>query len=551
MKKKICVLLLCAVAALPAAAQGWYDAYLFSQNHYGGTARSAAMGNALTAVGGDPGALTLNPAASAVSTYSQAFITPGYSLSTAYAIGTQAEIDGQKTIIGYGDGLNTTYGRMKLPNVGEILVYDTGRRSGLKRWALGIVLNSTQDYTGRFNAGGVNPYNSYAASLASSADGFAADDLGQGTWDYVSDPARCPSWVDMVGYRSYMINGVTGRPGTYMAVTETMDQNGNFRLAAPIYQKYGRQNYGYKYDWAFNLSANFSDWLYVGANIGLTSLRYQCNEYWYEAPETPADFPDIQFSDGTAYRFESLRMKRNYRAEGRGAYLKTGVIARPFAGLRLGAAIQTPTLMTISERYGYSGEVSLSGRAPTSAQSPEDTWDYELISPFRANFGIAYTFGSVAILSADYELANYSRARLGSVDDDYYSNNTSFGYANQDIREFLGRSDAFRVGFELKPTPQLAIRAGYNYTTSGIKNDKAAQTLASFGFGYASTGSFYVDGALRFRFQPQEYLIPYYYYTQAEGREFYVKDVDYAVLTPEISVKSTVAELFVTLGWRF
>ena len=275
MKKSICILLLTAAAALPAAAQGWYDAYLFGQNHYGGTARSAAMGNAMTAVGGDPGSIGLNPAGSSVASYSQVFITPGYTLSSSYAIGTQADLDGQTVTLGYGDGLQTTYGRMKLPNAGEILVWDTGRRTGLKRWALGIALNSSQDFTGRFNAGGVNRYNSYAASLASSADGFSADDLGQGTWDYVSDPAHCPTWVDMVGYRSYMINGVTGRPGTYMAVTESLDEAGNFRLAAPIYQKYGRQTRGYKYDWAINLSADISDRLYLGANLGFVSMNYR------------------------------------------------------------------------------------------------------------------------------------------------------------------------------------------------------------------------------------------------------------------------------------
>lgn len=548
MKRSICILLLAAAAALPAAAQGWYDAYLFGQNHYGGTARSAAMGNAMTAVGGDPGAIGLNPAASAVSSYSQVFITPGYTLSSSYAVGTQADMDGQATIIGYGDGLQTTYGRMKLPNVGQILVYDTGRRTGLKRWAIGIALNSTQDFTGRFNAGGVNRYNSYAASLASSADGFSADDLGQGTWDYVSDPAHCPTWVDMVGYRSYMINGVTGRPGTYLAMTESMDEAGNFRLAAPIYQKYGRQTRGYKYDWAFNLSFDISDRLYLGANLGIISMNYRSTEYWYEAPDNPGDFPDIQFSDGTSFRFESLRMQRDYQAKGSGVYFKAGFLARPFAGLRIGAAIQTPTAMNITERYGYTGEVNLTGSPVRKSNSPEDEWAYRLVTPLRVNAGLAYTFGSVAVLSADYEMANYAKSRYKAIDG---YEDSGFNYPNQDIRTNLGTSHAVRVGFELKPVQPMAIRVGYNYTTSGIKGDKASTSLASFGLGYSSAGSFYIDGALRFRFLPQEYLIPYYYYTCVDGQPFYIKDVDDAVLTPEISIKSVVAEALVTLGWRF
>ena len=52
--------------AAGAGAQGWVDALNYSETDYLGTARSVGMGNAMTAVGGDLGSLTFNPAGSAV-----------------------------------------------------------------------------------------------------------------------------------------------------------------------------------------------------------------------------------------------------------------------------------------------------------------------------------------------------------------------------------------------------------------------------------------------------------------------------------------------------
>ena len=52
--------------AFAAGAQNMYDGHTMSRNNYYGTARSVALGNAVTALGGDLGSVTYNPAGSAV-----------------------------------------------------------------------------------------------------------------------------------------------------------------------------------------------------------------------------------------------------------------------------------------------------------------------------------------------------------------------------------------------------------------------------------------------------------------------------------------------------
>ncbi|MBR4740361.1 MAG: hypothetical protein IK074_04290 [Bacteroidales bacterium] len=558
--KRIIMFVLGATLAFSAAAQTWQDALLFSENNYSGTARGVGMGNALTAIGGDAGSLIFNPAGSATASYSQFMITPGITFSFT---NTQASADNLEAY--KGESVGNTFARMKLPNIGIVLNMETGRRSGLRRMSFGFVVNSTNNFTGRFKTAGVNGDNSYAASLASSADGYAENVMANENWYFSGDPTRMPAWVDMTGYRSGMFNGVSGRDGAYVALTEIIDEDGNFRLAAPVYQQYGQQSYGAKTDAILNFAMDFSDRLYVGANLGITALRYNLSEFWSEMPDNPADFPTIRYSDGTTAQFESLRMNRKYRLNGNGLYLKVGALWRPVDGLRVAAAVQTPTILNLTERYGYSGEVTMSGKFQSSASSPEDEWIYALVSPFRANVGVAYTFGGKAVLSADYEFVHYGQARFKSRTSDYEYSVGNFSDVNLDIKDLLGPSHQLRVGAEFKINSDFSLRTGYNLTTGAQRNyldgniavplsseARLAQLKhsVSAGVGY-SFGSLFIDAAVRARFVPVDYVIPYNYYYAPNASQFYNKVVDDAILTPEIMVKSTLVDALVTLGWRF
>ena len=64
--KRTAITILLALCASGLFAQTAYDALMLSENSYEGTARSVAMGNAFTALGGDLGAVTINPAGSAM-----------------------------------------------------------------------------------------------------------------------------------------------------------------------------------------------------------------------------------------------------------------------------------------------------------------------------------------------------------------------------------------------------------------------------------------------------------------------------------------------------
>ena len=566
--KRLILFALGTALSVAASAQGWQDALLYSENEYGGTARSVAMGNALTAVGGDLGSIGLNPAGSAVAGYSQFTITPGLSISIANAVSAQPEL-------AFGDKVSTGFTRMKMPNVGFTIAMDTGRRTGLKRMTFGFVSNSTSDYTSRMYASGVNATNSFCGSLASLAAGYPEEALAgtssvYGWWNLDDYKATYGlPWETMVGYRSAIFGTVNGR---YLGLTDWDKDGKNSGVLAPLYQTYGFQTKGYKHDMVVNFGLNYSDTFYLGANLGLTVSKYGQSEYWAEAPNNDAEFPSIPFDENPDARFRSLEMKRIFEGRARGVYVKVGALWR-LGDFRLGAAVQTPTLMNVDTRMAWFGKARVEGVTLPSAQSPEWEDAYMLVSPLRANFGVAFTMGQVGLISVDYELANYGSSYFRSRSESgIYYENGYFDDANADIRDVLGTSHMLRVGAEFRLSPSFAIRGGYGFTTTPEKNylewvynaatgtdqlkvipltsqERAAMCrhYFSLGCGY-SNGPLFVDAAVRLKGSLWQYFTPYVYYDY-EGTNYTNK---YSVdAVPEVSVNYKPLEVLLTLGWRF
>ena len=567
--KKILTITLGALVALSASAQSWQDALLFSENEYGGTARAVGMSNALTAVGGDMGSIGINPAGSAVAGYSQIALGMGLSLSVANATSADPEL-------AFGDQVKTNFTRMKMPNIGFVMGMETGQRHGLRRITFGFLSNSTADYTGRMYASGVNSTNSYCGSVASRAAGYPESAVSGSDWWNLdqADATYGLPWDAMTSYRSGVI-GMVG--GQYLGLTDWDKGGGKTGVVAPLYQKYGFQTKGFKHDMVINMGFNWSDKFYLGANLGITRLSYGQGEYWYEAPDDPSTFPDIAFDENPHGRFQYLEGKRIFDAKGSGVYFKVGALWRPVAGLRVGAAIQTPTIMNVETRMAVSNQAVVSGVRLNASSSPE--WDdsYTLVSPWRFNAGVAYTLGKWALLSADWEVVNYGRSKFRLEDESavYYGQPQYILDANADIHDVLGASHMLRVGVEGNLTDALSLRAGYGLTTSGehaflayddngelrvypLTSDERAALMKhqiTLGAGY-KWGAFFADVALRYRIRPNQYFVPYQYYDYDASAGTYaytdkwVSD-DPAYQLPEVTARYKGFDAIVTLGMRF
>ena len=362
-----------------------------------------------------------------------------------------------------------------------------------------------------------------------------------------------------MGLQSGMISTFGDRTDEYAGITEsiyeTTDGSGNkfydIRLSDVIDQRYGRQASGSKYDMVFNIGFNISDKIFFGANLGIVSFDYKMNEYFKENALDPANF-GIAFGDGRTTNFEGLRYRYAYDAIGAGVYGKFGVIAVPVPGLRIGAAIQTPTSTRIKDHWQHAGDTYFTdSHYNASAQSPQGEYTYKLVSPFRFNVGVAYTFGNIGLVSADYEMCNYSSMRYREVDT---NDNSAFEGTNRDIADYAGASHMLRIGAEIRPVASLAVRVGYNLTTTGERQldefgkkqmpKNADRHAVSAGLGFSSKGSFFADLAVRGNFLNREYIYPYADYI-FDGAGNTVS------LTPEILNKRSLWDVVLTFGFRF
>lgn len=576
MKRTIFTALL-SLTAIAAGAQTMYDGLNYSQNNYYGTARSIGMGNAMTAVGGDLGSIVINPAGSAVAGYSQFTITPNLTISSMNASYSAYPVGGADR---FTNEQNKRLTRFSMPNIGLTFNWKTGNGSGLKAITYGLVVNGTNNFTGKMLAGGRNDKTSYQGAMAVAADGYDMDFLNGYSidkdgkrvdrgWDYPyyygddfqNDPnkGKFAPWNVIANAQAGSIAnyGDTDDPSyywRYKAATEGFsntgekDANGNYIydifLAGPLNQAYSRNITGSKYDVLFNVGFNFGDTFFVGANLGVTSLNYNYDECYKEAAENPSAF-EIDFGDKGKTCFSDYRTRYSYTADGSGVFGKIGFLWRPVDGLRVGAAVQTPTIMEINERWiqdvnlNYT-DASFNG----SAKTPEGEYSYRLRSPYRLNAGAAFTFAGMALVSADYEMTDYSTMKFISKDGGW--SNDTFSSLNDQIRNCMGVSHMVRVGAEFKPLPEIAVRAGYNFTTTpeyvyeGNSKTKLNDRINAFsvGLGYSSNGSFFADIAARMTMLADEYISPYADYLSN-------------LASPMILNKRDIYNVTATIGWRF
>lgn len=525
-------------AAAGLGAQNITDAFRMSENNYYGTARSVAMGNAFTALGGDLGSAIINPAGTAVNGYSQFVITPSVGLLAGSATFNSSP-DAAAT---YGPESGISGAKAYLPNFGFVTVMNSSDKSSiLRRFSLGFVGSASAYYMDDMTASGNNNRTSYMGYLAADAtnSGIASSTF-EGLTPRSYQEINAWYWPVGIAWNTNMISNYTADDTRYVGAAQNVYSTG-LPVAGDLAQRLGRLSRGFKYDMVVNAGLNFLDWIYVGANLGIVTYNYQSDNFFREAAVNPADFAN-EFDSGTTY-FRDMVFKESLKSEGTGINLKLGtIITPPGTSWRFGAAIQTPTYFELKDELRYYGELNFTDDAFNAGPKRTDTgiFEYGFTAPFRCNFGTAYVLpGGSGVLSADYEYCNYHGMRFSTVDD-YTSD--EWNETNDYLRQYSGGQHHLRLGAEYKPAPEVAFRAGYTFATSPERDSygdapKAYTHSAAAGIGYSSAGSFFCDFAVRGTFRPTECYYPYPTYD--------------SYLSPEVLIDSRFWDILFTFGWRF
>lgn len=625
-------------------AQTMYDALDFGKDNYYGSARTMGMGNAVTAVGGDLGSIALNPAGSAVAGYSQFTISQGLTVSSTVSSWAPAysEYDGEQVFSGAVKGAKSRY---TLPNIGFNMRMETGESSGVKSWNfafLSTMTNNFLDYASArgYNAAGDNPqYTSMAGSLAV---GACNNSDGAGnmldpyclTWaepyNTVNGSGFYDRWQYITAYQGGMINYFMNwnqRDQAYHGASEfqsnleyALDEGGNkiqltdddgnpmfYDNGDPIYlmnctyfvpgrlnQVSKRIRSGSKNDITTNFGFNINDNLYLGVNLNIPIINYRYDELFSESPDNTWGaydvYPEMIQANGDyvaspAQQFLQSTYEYNYMADIAGINLGLGFIWLPVRNLRIGGAIKTPTAYTVEEKLYMTVDTRYANLS-RHGQSPVGEFTYNFRSPWSMNLGVAGTLGNLGMISADWQMTDYSVMKYSSGDE--FSPDDPYEVVNTLMNLFCGVSHTLRLGAEIRPLPFLSLRAGYTYTTNperyyydneGYLADaslyerdynyyqsgqaylldkkyyvKAPVTSVSCGVGFVSTGSFFADFAVRST-RSASYYSPYVTYLEATDTAgngvVDAKGDPYMVISPCTRSVRTLFDAILTLGWRF
>lgn len=432
------------------------DMFTLSQVNFGfGTARSMAMAGAFTSLGGDIASMGINPAGLGMYRSNDISFSPMMGFQSA---------DNSATAWGENE-----QSRFALSNLGVVFNLYENPSTRLVSVSMGLGYNRVADFNYRYgftsqSGASSAPYRSIADafSLMMGQSGLFPDNNGALNYDY----RDAYYWGGILAYNGYLLDVGEDNLGKFYTTADRLGVN------AGVGHTVGMQSRGSVGEYDISFGLNIDNKLYLGFTWGIQSVRWKQQMYYGE--DYLYDSAPV-YSDGAPLAQPAEWMDYNQAVEvkGTGMNAKIGLIYRPVEALRLGVALHTPTYYALERSYqAYMGtNLSFGGvgdTTPILEDYGENTWDF--YSPTRLMFGASYTFGRFAVLSVDYERDWYNGIRVKNIPMGF--DLTEDDYRHEFKTNFKG-SNTLRIGAEVKPLPNFALRAGYGVAEGALRNDKS------------------------------------------------------------------------------
>jgi hypothetical protein len=491
--------LLACLALLGSAgksfAQNEVDALRYSRTDFGGTARTIGLGGANVALGGDAGSLTSNPAGLGLFRRSEITVSGGINFN---------EIN--STV--YGSQASNSRNNLNIPGFSAVFATRKAddEEGDWRSSTFGVGYTRLNNFNRRTFYQATGPlenmkFGEYAAQRANAA-GMIPEDL---------------TGIAQLAYDTYLIDREDD--GYYFSP--------NLVASNPFQENI--EETGSQNQWDFSYGASFRDKLFLGASLGVATIRFkQTRTYLETNPAT--DITDLTLRD-------------DLTTEGTGFNLKVGAIYRPSDALRLGVSVQTPTWYTLVDQYSTSLAVNFS-QAPEAVADPSQyqttplgEYEYNLTTPLRATAGAAFFIGKNGFITADVEYVDYAAAKLDAQD--------PFQVENQNIKNLYDKAINYRLGAEAR-LDIFRVRAGYALYGDPFQNseENQAKTFLTGGVGIRQN-NFFIDAALVY----SKFNSVYSPYVNAEidnqNSEFY------NIGTPTVVSENKNTNFIATFGWTF
>jgi long-subunit fatty acid transport protein len=473
MKKIMIISALILAAATTALSQTSADALRYSRIDIGGTARYMGLSGAFGALGADFTVASTNPAGIGLYKTSEFIVTPAVHIGSV-----TSDYNGMSA-----SDMRTNF---YLGNVGIVMTSKSKsdpKKPGWRYVSFATGLNRLNDFNHRYEMTGSNADNSLLDVYVQEANGINfhdiendnngsyAYDLNLAWWDYLLDLQPDPG------------------PDSSMYVSPVASQAN--KLQSKSIDSWGSMN-----EYVFSIASNYNDRLYMGMTFGIPMIRYFESSVY---TESNIDNSELKYFN----RIEDLE------THGSGFNFKVGMIYRASDWLRVGAAFHSPSWFNNMKDYWHVDMISefnspdSYGQTKYVASSPSGYYEYSLQTPWRLQGNLAFIIGNIGLVSADYEFANYAKARLDAYD-------YNFNEENSSIKNSYTGTHNIRIGTEWRYNI-FSFRAGAKYFTSPYQNDINDGSRLGFSGGVGiKEGWFFMDIAYAYRGMEDSY---YFYNT--------------------------------------
>ena len=439
-----------ALFTMSAAAQETYQSANLVTTDLNGTARYVGMGGAMEALGADISTMSTNPAGIGL------FRRPVINMSAGLV--TQTDADTHLSINGSSADFDGDKTKLSFDQLGFVYSRRVGRRSYLN---FGFNYHKSRNFNQILSAvGGL--YNASQNKLTAMK------------YDYLKHES---SYVQNLAW-----NAVDANYSNMLAYDKDLDQYDFMNGTAYMFGQYQK---GYIGEYDFNISGNINERVYLGLTIGVHDVNYRSDSYYTE------DLEGGGFSEGLEYM----------KIDGTGFDLKLGAIFRPVeeSPFRIGVYVNSPIFYDLEMDAGH-------GLYMTDNTNEAESWndlyyDFKINTPWKFGVSLGHTVGNFLALGATYEYSDYSTIDNRIKDngywyddwygDYYYEASSSDDVMNRHTENSLKGVHTLKLGLEVKPMPQFAIRAGYNFVSAVFDEDAFRDgSLPSPGVAYATSTNY-------------------------------------------------------------
>lgn len=542
--RRISCLSVVVLGATLASAQGVTDALQYSKTDIVGSARYMGMAGAFNALGGDITTLSQNPAG--IGIYRSSEVVATLDLG---GVETTSEVPANALSI-TGPALKNSKFNIGCNNLGYVGTFMTGNRSGLISFNVGFAYNRQAYQKRRYKITQNEMRNGLSDYIADRTNAWASANQGSSPNDLSIpenidkyDPYYDSSapWISILGYNSYVINHVTSTDGNYytgLYPNESVGIGGDLNMSETRRID----------EYTFNVGGNFSNIVYWGLGIGISDLNFEqrisYDEYYWQAGNPQS-----------SNNYQNFRLNNYLNTSGTGVNVKLGVILRPTNSLRLGFAAHTPTWYSMTDSYGADMQSfnvkELNNANSSRINTPADSWDYKLRTPWKFQVGAAYILGKSGLISFDYERVDYTYLNL--QDEDGYSE--SYAYTNADIKNQLRGINTFRVGTEIRLSPVTSLRLGYanqsSAYTNAVKNNESEIYVSGTVPNYViDRGSQYYTGGLGYRIG-SVFVDMAFVWKENRQDAYLFPNVNGYVTSERSRLKTSSYKFLLTMGYKF